>query len=143
MDITGIGSIADIAGKIIDKIWPKADPTEKLKAQFELQKILEERENAIIEAQKSIIVAEMQQADPYTKRARPTIVYAGLLAIFLVHVILPYISYFARETYPGIALPTDFWYVWGGVSSIWFVGRTMERRRNDNPIIKSITGAPK
>jgi hypothetical protein len=108
--------------------------------EYELTVKAMEAESTLVDAQKAIIVAEMGQTDNYTKRARPTMVYAGLLAIFLAHIILPYISWFTKTTVPAIVLPTDFWYVWGGVCSIWIVGRTMERRGSASPIVKTITG---
>jgi hypothetical protein len=26
-----------------------------------------------------------------------------------------------------LELPTEFWYVWGGVCSVWMIGRTIEK----------------
>jgi len=143
-------------GKLVKEIVGtfKLDPAEKAELEaivdqnaheiqmkeYELTVKALDAEAGIVEAQKSIIVAEMQQQDNYTKRARPTVVYAGLLAIFLVHIILPYVSYFTKATYPEIELPTDFWYVWGGVCAVWFVGRTMERKGSNSPAIKKIVG---
>lgn len=109
--------------------------------EYELQVKAMDAEAGIVEAQKAIIVAEMQQQDPFTKRARPMIVYAGLVAIFLVHVILPYVAYFTKEKVPPIELPADFWYVWGGVCSIWFIGRSFERLGYRSPAVKTITGS--
>jgi hypothetical protein len=106
--------------------------------EYELTVKAMEAEAGVVEAQKAIIVAEMNQTDPYTKRARPTIVYAGLLAIFLVNIILPYVSYFTKAVVPPIALPADFWYVWGGVCGIWIVGRSYERVNGKS---NSITGS--
>ena len=108
--------------------------------EYELQVRGMDMEAATIDAQKSIIVAEMQQSDAYTKRARPTIVYAGLVAIFLAHIIMPYVSHFTRNTVPDISLPTDFWYVWGAVCSVWFIGRTMERRGLGGEMVRKING---
>jgi hypothetical protein len=105
--------------------------------EFELTVRAMDAEAAVVDAQKAIIVAEMNQSDPYTKRARPTIVYAGLLAIFLVNVILPYVSYFTKAVVPPISLPADFWYVWGGVCGIWIVGRSYERVKGSS---NQITG---
>jgi len=141
MDITGLGSIADLAKGIIDKIWPpQADPNEKLRAETELRRMLQERENAVIEAQRAIMVAEMQQGDAYTKRARPTVVYAGLVFIFLVHVAFPIISWFTRQKLPDLALPEQFWWAWSGVVAVWFIGRSAERRGVGGQIVKAITG---
>ena len=144
MDITGIGSLADLAKSIIDKFWPpQADPNEKLRAETELRRMLQQRENAVIEAQRAIMVAEMQQGDTYTKRARPTVVYAGLFFIFLVHVAFPMISWFTKQQMPDLSLPDQFWWAWSGVVAVWFIGRSAERRGAAGRIVKAITGGCK
>jgi len=141
MDLTGLGSIADLAKGVLDKIWPpSADPNEKLKAQAELERMLNEREGKVIEAQKSIIVAEMAQGDSYTKRARPTIVYAGLGFIFMVHVVLPMLSFFKGTSMPSLSLPEEFWWAWTGVCGIWVIGRSFEKRGAEGAVISAITG---
>ena len=142
MDITGLGSIADLAKGIMDKIWPpEADPAAKLQAQLELQKIIEARETSVLDTQKGIIVAEMEQGDKYTKRARPTIVYAGLAFIFMVHVVLPIVSFFKDMPMPNLELPAEFWWAWTGVCGIWVIGRTMEKRGAANKLISMVTGS--
>ena len=141
LDITGLGSIADFAKTIIDKFFPPSmTSAEKAEYQLKLQAMMEARENALIEAQKSIIVAEMEQADAYTKRARPTLVYAGLLFIFLVHVFFPMITFFSREQLPALMLPDEFWWAWSGVVGVWVIGRTMEKNGSSGKIIDVITG---
>ena len=87
------------------------------------------------------MVAELDQGDNYTKRARPTIAYAGLAFILLDHVLLPYISFFSGREVPDITLPADFWYVWGAVCSVWAIGRTMEKRGSMSKVTKMITGS--
>jgi hypothetical protein len=140
-DLTGLGSIADLAKGIIDKIWPPAaDPNQKLQAQLELEKVIAERENTIITAQKDIIVSEMMQSDPFTKRARPMLIYAGLFFIFLVHVFLPIIAFFSSRAMPTLTLPEEFWWAWGSVCSIWSIGRTIERTGARNGVVSLITG---
>ncbi len=148
LDFTGLGSVFDFAKGVMDKIWPpQADPNEKMKAQMALQELLEKRENQVIDAQKSIIVAEMQQGDNYTKRARPTIVYIGLAFIGLVNVLLPMIAWITLSVtgkpltgMPDIQLPGEFWAAWGGVCSIWVIGRSAEKRGAANKVINMITG---
>lgn len=141
MDITGLGSIFDFAKGVIERIWPPdADPNKKVEAQLRLQEMLEAREAAVIEAQKSIIVSEMSQGDAYTKRARPTIVYAGLAFIFAVHVAFPILIFFTGETLPALSLPEEFWWAWTGVCGIWVFGRSMEKRGASNKIVDMITG---
>jgi len=128
-DITGLGSIADLAKGIMDRfIPPKATEAERAAVQIEIEKMLQVRESAVLDAQKAIIVSEMQQADEYTKRARPTLVYAGLLFIFLVHVVFPIAAFFAGKNMPNLSLPAEFWWAWTGVCGIWIVGRSAEKR---------------
>lgn len=141
LDLTGIGSLADLAGNIINKIWPpSADPNQKLQAQMELQRMLESREAAVITAQREITVAEMQQSDNFTKRARPMVVYAGLAFIFFNHVFLPCYAFFASKPVPSVSLPSEFWWAWTGCVGIWMIGRTMEKKGSGNAIVNAITG---
>jgi len=141
MDITGLGSVADAAKSIIERIFPpKMTDEEKATAQIELQRMLQERETTLIEAQKSIIVSEMSQGDAFTKRARPMIVYCGLLFIFLVHVIFPIVTYVTKESLPALNLPTEFWWAWTGVCGVWMIGRSMEKNGASNKIVNMITG---
>lgn len=142
LDITGIGSIADLAKGIVDRFLPAAmTGAEKAQAQVQMQEVFDRREKSLIESQKSIIVAEMQQADNYTKRARPTLVYSGLLFIFLVHVAFPIAAFFTSKAMPSITLPQEFWWAWSGVCGVWVLGRSMEKRGIDGKITNLIAGA--
>lgn len=156
LDLTGLGSVADFAGSLVTRFFPpKMTGAEKAQAQYQLQEMLEKREHTIIEAQKSIIVSEMQQGDNYTKRARPSVVYMGLLFIGLVHVVFPIsikliMTFKAASLTPeqlthltsllGLSLPGEFWAAWGSVVSIWSLGRSMERRGAANKLVGMITG---
>jgi hypothetical protein len=139
-DITGLGSVFDFAKTVVDKIWPpSADPNAKLQAEAALAVMMQQRENAIVDAQKSIITAEMQSGDRFTQRARPMVVYAGLAFIFLVHVLVPCLTAVVAavkmktgippETLASLAqlkelsLPEEFWWAWGTCVSIWSLGR--------------------
>ena len=133
MDLMGIGSVADFAKGIIDRIWPTASPEEKLRAQTEIQRQIQERENVIVQAKEAVMTAELSQEDAYTKRGRPTIIYAGLLFIALVHVVFPIVAWVwqmgrgAAVVMPALALPTEFWMAWGGCCSIYILGRSSEK----------------
>lgn len=144
MDLTGLGSIADFADTVVKRFFPaKMTDGERAQAQIQLQEMLQSRENAMVEAQKSIMVAEMAQQDAFTKRARPTLVYAGLFFIFLVHVFFPIAAFFLGKPMPGLALPEDFWWVWGGVCGVWILGRSAEKRGNNGSLVSMITGSKK
>lgn len=140
-DLTGIGSVADLAKTVVDKFLPsRLSGQEKAAFQLELQQAVAARESALLETQKSVIVSEMQQADNYTKRARPTLVYAGLVFIFMVHVAFPMISWFTSQQMPSLALPEEFWWAWSGVCGIWVVGRSAEKRGVAGKVVETVTG---
>ena len=144
LDLTGIGSVADFAGTLVKRFFPpKMTDAEKAQAQVQIQEMVEKRDASLIDAQKSIIVAEMQQADNFTKRARPTLVYAGLFFIFLVHVFFPIIAFYTKTeeaSMPALALPTEFWWAWSGVCSAWVLGRSAEKRGVAGKLVNMITG---
>ena len=148
LDLTGISSVADFAGTLVQRFFPpKMTDAEKAQAQVQLQGMLDQREASVIDSQKSIIMSEMSQGDLFTKRARPSIVYAGLAAIGLVHVLLPMTAWIVLITtgkplsdMPDIVLPGEFWATWGGVCSIWVIGRSAEKRGAGNKILGMITG---
>ena len=127
----------------------KASPEEKNKAKIAFEELLQKRDQVIeesiqteINARKSIIVAELQQGDNYTKRARPTVVYAGLVIIFINYALVPITSRFMGiDNIDPIQLPTEFWVAWGGICSTWVIGRTIERRGIKNKITSAITGS--
>lgn len=149
MDFTGIGSLADLAKGLVDRFLPpQATASERLAAQVQIQQTLEARENAVLDTQKAVMVAEMQQGDNYTKRARPSIVYYGLWFIGLVHVLLPIVAWIVLKLtgspmtdMPNIKLPSEFWVAWGGVCSVWSIGRDAARGGVTSKIVNMITGA--
>lgn len=96
-----------------------------------------------LKTRSEIIKAEMAQGDVFTKRARPTIVYTGLIFIFLVHVILPMVAYFTGDTesLQELKLPAEFWWAWSTVVGIYGVGRTAEKFGMVNNYTQLATGS--
>ena len=141
MDITGIGSVANFASGLLDRFWPqKMTEEEKITIQTKLANAIEERDISRDKLKAEVMKAELSQGDTYTKRARPTVVYMGLVFIFMVHVIFPIVAFFTRQKMPSLSLPSEFWYTWGGVCSVWIIGRTMEKNGAANSVIQAITG---
>lgn len=141
LDLTGLGSVADLAGTIVKRFLPeKMSEAEKAQAQLEMQQMLQSRENTLLDAQRSVLVAELQQGDNYTKRARPTVVYLGLLFIFIVHVLFPIITWWTSQSMPELKLPQEFWWAWTGICSTWVIGRSFEKTGVKNKAIGLITG---
>jgi hypothetical protein len=102
---------------------------------------MEESVQAELQAKERIIVAEMNQDDKFTKRARPSVVYVGLaLAVF--EVAARYVSLWTGSPLPSISsqVPTEFWVAWGGICGTWVIGRSAEKRGQQNRLIGLITG---
>ena len=77
---------------------------------------------------KSVILDELVLGDKYTRRARPSLIYFGLLVIFLNYCFVPLIQLLSGVLLPKpFELPAEFWWAWGGVVGTWSVGRSTER----------------
>ncbi len=76
----------------------------------------------------------MQSGDNFTRRARPSVVYFGLIMIAL--------DLFLR-VWKGMEvstlLPQEFWIAWGGIVSTWVVGRSAEKRGVRNKVVDFLT----
>lgn len=149
-----IGTAGDFAKGLLDRVWPeKMSEEEKKAAALKVQEMIDARDNALVNASKEVLLAELNQSDTFTKRARPMIVYVGLGAIIFNHVFVPFVNRIIEwvmilkeqslEAFTGLStvnLPADFWYVWGGVCSVYALGRTAEKKGARNKIIGMITG---
>jgi hypothetical protein len=133
MDIIGIlSTIISPVTNLIDEL--STSDEEKLKLKNEL-KIIEQQtqlnlieyEKTVIDKKAEIMVAELKQDDNFTKRARPTIVYSGLGILILNNVVLPWLNHFLGSAPPAINIPSEFWYVWGGVAGVYAFKRSDEK----------------
>jgi len=79
MDITGLGPIFDLGGKIIDKIFP--DPEQRDAAKLALLKQQQAGELDELKISMSAILAEANSKDPWTSRARPSFLYVVYLLL--------------------------------------------------------------
>jgi hypothetical protein len=116
-------------GDLVDKFVTTGDE----KAAFKLQAAalvaardaeLEQTLRSELDVKARIIEAEMAQSDSYTKRARPTIVYSGLVFTF-AHII-------GGAFGVHLDIPPEFWPVWGGVCGLWIIGRSVEKVKVGN-----------
>lgn len=147
---SGVSTLIEKGGAVVDRFIQS--PDEKAKVKEEMAKILTEQlrilEKGIGEemnAKKEIMIAELQQGDLFTKRARPWVVYGGLIMIGVNHVVLPFIFavlgiWFTLPENLKFTLPGEFWAAWGSVVSVWSLGRSLERRGASNKLIQTITG---
>lgn len=142
------GSIGEVVSKIgntIKQFIP--NDVDRMKAQGEIEKILQTRDADIettirqeLSSKEKILIAELQQGDNYTKRARPTLVYTGLAVIIYNYCAVPTIQMLNGLPVVPFQLPTEFWVAWGGVVGTWVVGRSMEKRGIKNKAVSLITG---
>ena len=105
----------------------------KLQQQLlEREREIEQTVRAELDARKTIMLAELNQGDLYTKRARPTILYAGLVLIgFEVFGLRPLILSSISASPDIISgskeIFTNFLYVWGAVAGVYTIGRSTEK----------------
>lgn len=142
----GIGSAVESVGKIVDEFNLSGEEKQQFKIQFEglLQKRdseIEETLRSELQAKERILVAELTQGDSYTKRARPTVVYAGLGFILFNYCLVPVMAKLIGSDITPLSLPEEFWYGWSGIVATWSVGRTFEKRGSSNRLTRAVTGS--
>ena len=148
----GVSDVVDSIGEFADKFIET--PDEKSAFKLEVENLLKKRESEIeqtlrqeLESKERILVAELNQSDNYTKRARPTVVYAGLGFIAINYVLFPLIGRITNafgvemDVSPLANLPTEFWVAWGGVCATWSIGRTLEKKGKQSTATQVITGS--
>lgn len=145
-----VKNIADVVDRFITTGDEKLAFASK-RAEFEadLLGLVSARDAAIeqtlrteIQAKERILVAELQQGDKFTKRARPSLVYVGLL-FALAETVVRVVLVLQGQPFPeGLTtvVPPPFWAAWTGVTGAWVIGRTAERRGLQGRIVESITG---
>jgi hypothetical protein len=153
----GLGSFAEKIGGVVDRFVHSKD--EKAQFMLEMEKLLQQRDSEIektiqkeLDTAARVIEAEMNQDDKYTKRTRPTIVYAGLAMFILNSVVLPKLAVLAAfmsdptsqaiiiEALQPVAIDPTFILSWGGVVAIYAGGRTLEKRGARSAGVQAMTG---
>ncbi len=141
----GIKAVVSSIGGVIDNLHTSGE--EKMAAKEALTKLVMEHniqlENVAareFEAQRDVLVAELNQGDAFTKRARPCIIYTGLGITILNYCVAPLVAHFTGTVLPPIEVPTAFWTAWGGVCGIYVWGRSKEKQGARDKIIQAITG---
>ncbi|HVL02205.1 MAG TPA: 3TM-type holin [Dongiaceae bacterium] len=154
------GNIISEVGNVADKFHLSGE--EKQQFQIEVEALLQKRDSELeqtlrkeLEAKERVLVAELNQGDNYTKRARPTVVYFGLGLIFLNYCLIPGIQFLRGNATAtctvnegvqncainsGIQLPAEFWWAWGGIVGTWSIGRSLEKAGANNRAVRAITG---
>lgn len=145
---SGAGSFVDDVSKAAKRFI--TTDKDRLEFQTEMENLLQQRDSEIeqtiraeLGAKERVLVAELQQDDKYTKRARPTVVYAGLVFIAFNYILIPMLGRFIPEvSAEPLVLPEEFWIAWGGICSAWVIGRSAEKRGVRNKLTRTMTGNP-
>jgi len=128
-----VAPISDLLGKIFDKVWP--DPEKKAAAQLELIKMQQSGELALVQTQLSAILAEANNQDPWTSRARPSFMYV-IYVLILMGIPMGFISAWKPEVAIAVANGLKMWlaaipdslYTLFGVGYLGYTGsRTLEK----------------
>lgn len=146
--LTGLvgGGLVESIGNVADRFIQTDE--EKNAFMVEMEKVLQQRDSEVeqtiraeLQAKERIMVAEMAQGDNYTKRARPTVIYMGLLIIAFNYCLIPLIQMWAEMTIAPFGLPTEFWVAWGGCVGVYNLGRSMEKRGVRNQFTQLAVGS--
>ena len=117
-----VEDISDVADKWITTTDEKKQfelETERIVSQRMAE--VEETTRTEINATAEIIKAELTQDDLFTKRARPSLIYGGMLAIVVNYIGLPLFGHAIVD------LPEEFFWAWGGAVGVYTFGRSQEK----------------
>ncbi|MCK5168416.1 MAG: hypothetical protein KAQ75_00945 [Bacteroidales bacterium] len=167
--ISGAGTnLIDSLSDAVDEFVTTKEEKEKLKQELlriqgeqqqnqrsfivRMEELTQEREKEVeetirmeLDAKKEILMAELNQDDRFTKRARPTVVYVGLIFILLEllglrHIIMTYLKVDAEIIANSDQIFKIFLGVWGSVLGVYSIGRSVEKRGTRNSWTSVITG---
>ncbi len=129
-----IGPLVTGAFGLIDKLH--LSKQEKLEFKERMQSMVldhqKEVERTIQEESRStskIITTELKQDDKYTKRARPTVIYVGIVLIVWSYIIVPIlVSYnMLNDVGEDGVIPSFFWNSWAAIVAVYAGGRSYEK----------------
>tara|TARA_R110002096_G_scaffold172484_8_gene346196 strand:- start:20 stop:508 length:489 start_codon:yes stop_codon:yes gene_type:complete len=142
----GATKLIDSVKNVVDEFNLSGEEKQDFVARME--GLLQQRDSEIeqtiraeLNAKMQIIVAELNQGDTFTKRARPTVIYFGLFAIFWNYMLVPTVQSLMGVDVNPFALPTEFWVAWGGITSTYVLGRSAEKRGTRNNVTDLMTGS--
>lgn len=122
--LSAITAILELIMPVISRIVP--DKTKQAELQLELNKVLTEQSGKIYESMKDVMVADASSESPYTRAARPTIVYWSIGMISLVVFLAPF---GLDQSIIGALtkVPSDLWNLMTYSVGAFVLGRSIEK----------------
>jgi hypothetical protein len=127
-----VGAAFDGLTKIIGEFH--MSPEEKAAAQQAIVNAQQQAQQAANDYQTQLnsiagqnIRAEEQSGDKFTVRARPAVIWIGLIAILWDYCVVPTASMWSQKPLPSVLLPDMFWWTWGTVVTGYVFSRGMEK----------------
>ena len=140
------GELVEKVGGVVERV--SAGHLGKKELALEVEKLIAARDESLestlrteLAAKERVLVAELQQGDNFTKRARPAVVYTGLAYIGINYVVSPLVAAIGGYEMATMELPTQFWAAWGGIVATWCIGRSFEKAGVKNKVVQGITGS--
>lgn len=136
LDITGLGSIFDFGGKIIDKVFPDKEAADK--AKLELLRLQQSGDLAEMEKSYAAILAEANSVDPWTSRARPSFMYVFYVILGVMILVGPIVgvffpgrmaTFYANVATGFEAIPEELWWTFTAGYLGYTGARTFEKRK--------------
>lgn len=133
-----VSAATSAAQQIVGHFFP-GEPTPEQEAQraadvLVMEKLILDHDATMAEAQRDVLVAELTQGDNFTKRARPWMIYSGLIVIayntIVVSLLNGIVALFGNEP-AFVQLPVEpmFWTAWGGATSLYVWNRDRTKQR--------------
>ena len=122
---------------------------------LDMERLLQDREKTVqktlqdeLEVKRGILISELNQGDTYTKRARPTVIYAGLVFILMEMLGLRHLLFQVMKLGPDVIKSSNeifrfFLASWAGVVGVYTIGRSYEKHGASTPMSRGITGNSK
>jgi hypothetical protein len=137
-DLTGLGSLFDFGGKLIDRLIP--DPAAKLQAQQELMKMTMDQslaqmanDTALVKMQTDINLEEAKNPSVFVSGARPGLMWVGIAGVAYQWLVAPLGTFiYTISTGHGLpaplpVMPGDMIMLLGGLMGLHIGSRTVEK----------------
>lgn len=134
----GLNKIVGSIGNVIDSVHTSAEEKAKLeqakmqielearRAMVEINMEMEKAYMADLADLREQIKLELSSDDPYVRRARPTFMYI-MYAVIVFNFVVPSVVTFWAIPLKQIEVPTDLWYIFGGMFLGYSYLRTKEK----------------